>query len=60
MIKTHHRADLISKAEIHELNSPNFLIKFPITPHFEFLKDFLEDEKFVLEARIFIKECKKY
>jgi hypothetical protein len=52
LIKTHHRADLTSQAEIHELISPDFLIKFPITPHFEFLKtsptpDYLE--KFSME-----------
>jgi hypothetical protein len=27
---------------------------------FEFLKDFIEDEDFIAEAKLFIKECKKY
>ena len=27
---------------------------------FEFLKDFIEDENFVSQAKLFIKECKKY
>lgn len=30
------------------------------SPHFEFLKDLLDDEKFVSEAKLYIKECKKY
>lgn len=30
------------------------------SPHFEFLKDFLDDEKFVSEVKLYIKECKKY
>lgn len=28
--------------------------------HFEFLKDFLDDEKFISEAKLYIRECKKY
>lgn len=27
---------------------------------FEFLKDFIDDEKFIFEAKLFIKECRKY
>lgn len=27
---------------------------------FEFLKDFLDDEKFISEAKLYIRECKKY
>lgn len=27
---------------------------------FEFLKDFIEDENFIYEARLYLKECKKY
>lgn len=27
---------------------------------FEFLQDFIDDEKFISEAKLFIKECKKY
>lgn len=30
------------------------------SPHFEFLKDFLDDEKFISEVKLYIKECKKY
>ena len=30
------------------------------SPHFEFLKDFLEDENFIKESKLFIAECKKY
>lgn len=29
-------------------------------PHFEFLKDYLDDEDFRKEALLYIKECKKY
>lgn len=28
--------------------------------HFEFLKDFLDDEKFISEVKLYLKECKKY
>lgn len=30
------------------------------SPHFEFLENSLEDEKFISEAKLFIKECIKY
>lgn len=30
------------------------------SPHFEFLADFLEDEKFISDTKLFIKECIKY
>lgn len=29
-------------------------------PHFEFLKDFLDNENFISEAKLYIKECRKY
>lgn len=30
------------------------------SPHFEFLADFLDDEKFISDTKLFIKECIKY
>ena len=30
------------------------------SPHFEFLKDLIDDESFISEAKLYIKECKKY
>lgn len=30
------------------------------SPHFEFLKDFLDDGKFISDTKLFIKECIKY
>lgn len=30
------------------------------SPHFEFIRDILDDEKFIRDAKLYIKECKKY
>lgn len=30
------------------------------SPHFEFLKDFIDDDKFISETELYIKECIKY
>lgn len=30
------------------------------SPHFEFLKDVLDDEMFISEVKLYLKECKKY
>ena len=29
-------------------------------PHFEFLKDYLEDEQFLLDTKLYLRECRKY
>lgn len=29
-------------------------------PHFEFLKDYLEDEQFLSDTKLYLKECRKY
>lgn len=29
-------------------------------PHFEFLEDYLEDEKFISDTMLYLKECRKY
>ena len=29
-------------------------------PHFEFLKDYLEDEQFLSDTKLYLRECRKY